>query len=82
MEHVIKETTNNGRQFRLTAEEGYLLKSTKSGKTYREIETLDLGRWTVIEDPDAKPAADATGTVTETPSKPKTAKRTNRKEKK
>ena len=90
MEHVIKETTNNGRQFRLTAEEGYLLKSVKSGKTYKEIETLDLGRWTVVEDPAgkptgvvaAKPAADATGTVAETPSKPRAAKRTNRKEKK
>ena len=91
MEHVIKETTNNGRQFRLTAESGWLLKSVKTGKTYKEIETLDLGRWTVVEDPDAKPAADATGTVaiskeekttTETPSKPKTAKRAIRKEKK
>ena len=65
MEHVIKEQTGD-RQFRLTAESGWLLKSVKSGKTYKEIETLDMGRWTVIEDPEAKPAApaaDATGKV-------------------
>ena len=73
MEHVIKQQTGD-RQYRLTAEKGWLLKSKKSGKTYREIETLDLKRWEVIPD------ADTTSTVAaETESKPKTAKRANRK---
>ena len=73
MEHVIKQQTGD-RQYRLTAEKGWLLKSKKSGKTYREIETLDLKRWDVIPD------ADTTSTVAaETESKPKTAKRANRK---
>lgn len=76
MEHVIKQQTGD-RQYRLTAEKGWLLKSKKSGKTYREIDTLDLKRWEVIPD------ADTTSTVAaETESKPKTTKRTNRKEKK
>ena len=58
----------------VTAENGWLLKSKKSGKTYREIETLDLKRWEVIPD------ADTTSIVAaETAGKPKTAKRTNRK---
>ena len=73
MEHVIKQQ-RDGQQVRLTAEKGWLLKSKKSGKTYREIETLDLKRWEVIPD------ADTTSTVAaETESKPKTTKRTNRK---
>ena len=73
MEHVIKQQTGD-RQYRLTAEKGWLLKSKKSGKTYREIETLDLKRWDVIPD------ADTTSTVAaETESKPKTTKRANRK---
>lgn len=73
MEHVIKQQ-RDGQQVRLTAEKGWLLKSKKSGKTYREIETLDLKRWEVIPD------AETTGTVAaETESKPKTAKRANRK---
>ena len=73
MEHVIKQQ-RDGQQVRLTAEKGWLLKSKKSGKTYREIETLDLKRWEVIPD------TDTTSTVAaETESKPKTTKRTNRK---
>lgn len=73
MEHVTK-IPETGNQVKLTAEKGYLLKSKKSGKTYREIETLDLKRWEVIPD------ADATSTVAaETESKPKTTKRANRK---
>lgn len=80
MEHVIKTTRDNGRQFLLTAETGWLLKSIKSGKTYREIDTLDMSRWTVVEDPDYKPATESAETASEkTVSKPKTAKRTNRK---
>ena len=82
MEHVIKEARDGGRQVRLTAESGYLLKSKVSGKIYREIETLDIGRWTVIEDPEHKPTTEVAGTETKTAasdSKPKTAKRTNRK---
>jgi hypothetical protein len=76
MEHVIKQQ-RDGQQVRLTAEKGWLLKSKKSGKTYREIETLDLRRWEVIPD------AETTSTVAaETESKPKTTKRANRKEKK
>jgi hypothetical protein len=46
----------------------------KSGKTYREIETLDLKRWEVIPDADTKDTV-----ATESAGKPKTAKRTNRK---
>lgn len=84
MEHVIKETTNNGRQFRLTAEDGWLLKSTKTGKTYREIDTLDVGRWTVIEDPDFKKpevvVSKEEKTTAKADGKPKRVKRTNRKE--
>ena len=57
MEHVIKEARDGGRQVRLTAENGYLLKSKVSGKTYREIETLDEKRWEVIPD------AETTSTV-------------------
>ena len=69
MEHVIKEQTGD-RQFRLTAESGWLLKSTKSGKTYREIDTLDLKRWEVIEDPDVENKA-----CDEKPKKTKKAKK-------
>ena len=83
MEHVIKTTRDNGRQFLLTAETGWLLKSIKSGKTYREIDTLDMSRWTVVEDPDYKPAAEAAETTSEkTESKPQTQKRKSSKSKK
>jgi hypothetical protein len=73
MEHVIKQQ-RDGQQVRLTAEKGWLLKSKKSGKAYREIETLDLKRWEVIPDADTKDTV-----ATESAGKPKTAKRTNRK---
>ena len=81
MEHVIKEQTGD-RQFRLTAESGWLLKSVKTGKTYREIDTLDLKRWEVIEDKAAvaqqhtqqEAAAEA-----KADGKPQTKKRANRK---
>ena len=87
MEHVIKQQ-RDGQQVRLTAEKGWLLKSKKSGKTYREIETLDLKRWEAVEDPDyVKPEVkpepptfdESQGTPAPAESKPKTAKRTNRK---
>ena len=73
MEHVTK-IPETGNQVKLVAERGYLLKSKVSGKTYQEISTCDMKRWEVIEN------ADAPSTVAaETESKPKTAKRTNRK---
>ena len=93
MEHVIKEQTGD-RQFRLTAESGWLLKSVKTGKTYREIDTLDLKRWEVIEDKAAvaqqhtqpDPISTTTAKVDAEPSvilpnisKPQTKKRANRK---
>ena len=68
MEHVTK-IPETGNQVKLVAESGYLLKSKVSGKTYQEISTCDMKRWEVI------PEAETNG-------KPKTAKRTNRKEKK
>lgn len=79
MEHVTK-IPETGNQVKLVAERGYLLKSKVSGKTYQEISTCDMKRWEVIEDPDYKPTAEAVETASEkTVSKPKTAKRTNRK---
>jgi hypothetical protein len=69
MEHVIKQQ-RDGQQVRLTAEKGYLLKSKKSGKTYQEIDTLDLKRWEVIEDPDVENKA-----VDEKPKKTKKTKK-------
>ena len=87
MEHIAK--TEQGReQWRLTAENGWLLKSKLSGKTYKTIDTRDLKRWEAVEDPDfvkpepkaEKPAVEPTGTVAaETAGKPQTTKRTNRK---
>lgn len=71
MEHAIKTLT--GRQYRLTAEKGYLLRSKVSGKTFQEIDTQDMKRWEVIADPKAEqPAAE---------SKPQTKKRGSKKEK-
>ena len=80
MEHIAK--TEQGReQWRLTAENGWLLKSKLSGKTYKTIDTRDLKRWEAVEDPDCvKPEPKkAEEKPTETVGKPKTAKRTNRK---
>ena len=81
MEHVIKEQTGD-RQFRLTAESGWLLKSVKTGKTYREIDTLDLKRWEVIEDKAAvaqQHTQQEAAAETKTDGKPQTKKRANRK---
>ena len=74
MEHVASTPQGND-QWRLTAEPGYLLKSKKSGNTYKSIDTRNLKLWEVVEDPDfvkpePKPAE---------PSKPQTKKRANRK---
>lgn len=52
MEHV-KESMQNGRQIRLTAEKGWLLKSKVTEKTYKEIDTCDRKRWTVVADENA-----------------------------
>jgi hypothetical protein len=79
MEHIAKTPQGND-QYRLEAETGYLLKSKLSGKTYKAIDTRDLNRWEIIEDPDFKPAAESVETASEkTVSKPKTTKRANRK---
>jgi hypothetical protein len=79
MEHIAKTPQGND-QYRLEAETGYLLKSKLSGKTYKAIDTRDLKRWEIIEDPDFKPAAESVETASEkTVSKPKTTKRANRK---
>ena len=66
----IKATTQDGRQFRLVAEEGYVLRSKTTGKTYHQIDTTDLKRWEAVEE--GKPATDGDG-------KPKTQKRGVRK---
>ena len=55
MEHVIK-THQGGKQYLLTAEPGWMLRSTKTGNTYQQIETCDLRRWQVVEV--RKPATD------------------------
>ena len=80
MEHIAKTPQGND-QWRLEAERGWLLKSKLSGKTYKTIDTRDLKRWEVVEDPDfVKPEPKkAEEKPAETESKPKTAKRTNRK---
>lgn len=54
MEHV-KATTQDNRQYRLTAETGWLLQSKKTGNTYKEIDTTDITRWQVVEDAASKP---------------------------
>ena len=80
MEHIAK--TEQGReQWRLTAENGWLLKSKLSGKTYKTIDTRDLKRWEAVEDPDfVKPEPKkAEEKPVESAGKPKTTKRTNRK---
>ena len=88
MEHIAK-TAQGSEQWRLTAENGWLLKSKLSGKTYKTIDTRDLKRWEAVEDPDfVKPEPKAVAktphectetTEPKTESKPKTTKRTNRK---
>ena len=87
MEHIAK-TEQGHEQWRLTAENGWLLKSKLSGKTYKTIDTRDLKRWEAVEDPDymkpeVKPEPptfdESQGTPAPAKSKPKTAKRTNRK---
>ena len=79
MEHVASTPQGND-QWRLTAEAGWLLKSKKSGNTYKTIDTRNLKLWEVVEDPDfVKPEPKA---ETKADGKPKTTKRTNRTEKK
>ena len=81
------------KQVKLVAETGWLLKSKISGKTYRAIDTLDVKRWEVVEDPDYQKSAPKAETEkvevqngdpsvvlpVEKKSKPQTKKRTNRK---
>ena len=89
MEHVAKTSQGND-QWRLTAETGYLLRSKKSGNTYKTIDTRNLKMWEVVEDPDfvkpepkpEKPTTEVAGTETKADGKPQTKKRANRKEKK
>ena len=86
MEHVAKTSQGND-QWRLTAEAGYLLKSKKSGNTYKTIDTRNLKMWEVVEDPDfvkpepkpEKPTTEVAGTETKNAGKPQTKKRANRK---
>ena len=81
MEHVAK-TAQGNEQWRLIAEDGYLLKSKLSGKTYKTIDTRDLKRWEAVEDPDFVKPEPKAEQATESAGKPQTKKRTNRKEKK
>ena len=85
MEHVASTPQGND-QWRLTAEAGYLLKSKKSGNTYKTIDTRNLKMWEVVDDPDfVKPETKADEVATNgdpsviAPSKPQTKKRANRK---
>ena len=50
----VKVMTQDGRQYRLTADEGYLLRAKDTGDVVRTCNTLNLGRWEVIQDPDAR----------------------------
>ena len=72
MEHVDINTT--GRQHRLTAHTGYKLRSKVTGKTYTEIDTLDLRRWQTIADPAATVPVDSSTGATAASGK-KTTKR-------
>ena len=86
MEHVASTPQGND-QWRLIAEPGYLLKSKKSGNTYKTIDTRNLKMWEVVEDPNfvkpevkpEKPTTEVAGTVTKADGKPQTKKRANRK---
>lgn len=86
MEHVAKTSQGND-QWRLIAENGWLLKSKKSGNTYKTIDTRNLKLWEVVEDPDfvkpevkaEKPTTEVAGTETKADGKPQTRKRANRK---
>ena len=85
MEHVAKTSQGND-QWRLIAENGWLLKSKKSGNTYKTIDTRNLKLWEVVEDPNfVKPETKADEVATNgdpsviAPSKPQTKKRANRK---
>ena len=75
MEHVAKTSQGND-QWRLIAENGWLLRSKKSGNTYKTIDTRNLKLWEVVEDPDfVKPEVKAEEKPAETLSKPKATKR-------
>lgn len=63
MEHV-DAITQDGRQYRLTAHDGYMLKAKDTGDVRKSVNTMKVNRWEVIEV--GKPA---------TTSKPRTAKR-------
>ena len=85
MEHVAKTSQGND-QWRLIAENGWLLKSKKSGNTYKTIDTRNLKLWEVVEDPNfVKPETKEEEVATNgdpsviAPSKPTTTKRANRK---
>ena len=86
MEHVASTPQGND-QWRLIAEPGYLLKSKKSGNTYKSIDTRNLKLWEVVEAPDfvkpepkaAEPTTEVAGTETKNAGKPQTKKRANRK---
>ena len=67
MEHV-DAITQDGRQYRLTAHDGYMLKAKDTGDVRKSVNTMKVNRWDVIEV--GKPSA--TG-------KPRTAKRAERK---
>lgn len=67
MEHV-DAITQDGRQYRLTAHDGYMLRAKDTGDVRKSVNTMKMNRWEVIEV--GKPA---------TTSKPGTAKRVKRK---
>ena len=56
MENV-KVITQDGRQFHLTADPGYLLRAKDTGDVVKVANTLRLDRWEVIPDPNAQKSA-------------------------
>ena len=49
----VRAFTQDGRQYHLTAEDGYLLRAKDTGDMVKTANTLRLDRWEVIKDPNA-----------------------------
>ena len=49
----VRAFTQDGRQYHLRADEGYLLRAKDTGDMVKVANTLNLDRWEVIPDPDA-----------------------------
>ena len=56
--------SQDGKQYRMTAHDGYLLRAKDTGDIRHSVNTMNTARWEVIEDPDFKQPEKKTGKKT------------------